>query len=73
MMLSRKWNMIRLLRLLMGCAIVIQAIVEKEVIFGLVGLAFAVMALFNFSCCGSGTCYTNSKKESGKEISYEEV
>ena len=73
MLLSRKWNMIRLLRLLMGSAIVIQAIVEKEVMLGLVGLAFAVMALFNFSCCGAGTCYTNSKKENGKEISYEEV
>lgn len=73
--LFHNWNFIRLLRLLLGIIIIVQAIINKDWIFGLAGLFFAGMALFNQGCCGTGACYTPIKKEftKNKEITYEEV
>jgi hypothetical protein len=62
----KKWDFNRILRILMGAAIIIQSIVEKEIIFGLVGAAFIGMAIFNKSCCGSGTCNINTVNKNVK-------
>jgi len=69
------WNWMRVIRLLAGIAILIQAVVNKDTVFGVAGVLFASMALFNTGCCGVGGCNTpikNSNK-STEEISYEEV
>ena len=69
------WNIMRFLRLTIGIAIIIQAIIAKDFMFGFIGLLFSGMALFNIGCCGAGGCYTPTKEqaENKKEISYEEV
>lgn len=69
------WNFMRVLRLLAGIAIVIQAVANKDTVFGVAGLLFTIMALFNTGCCGTGGCYTPIKKttKNTEEISYEEV
>ena len=69
------WNFIRSFRLIIGCAIIIQAIIAKDILFGFAGLLFTGMALFNVGCCGNGGCNTPVKNniESKKNSTYEEV
>jgi hypothetical protein len=71
------WNFMRIIRLVLGLAIFVQAILSRDMMFGLVGLFISGMAVFNIGCCGTGGCYTPPKKnfipETNKEIIYEEV
>ena len=69
------WNFFRWLRLLAGLAVIVQAVLTKDLLFALAGLLFAAMAIFNIGCCGSGACYLPSQRntKSVKEITYEEV
>lgn len=73
--LLSNWNFIRVLRLLMGIAIIVQAVLARDIMFGIAGALFTVLAIFNMGCCGSGACYTPVKKDAAnkKEIIYEEV
>ena len=69
------WNIIRFLRLGIGLVILVQAVMAADILFGLIGLLFTGMAVFNASCCGAGSCAAPpAKNDNGsKEISYEEV
>ncbi len=69
------WTFFRVLRLLIGLAIIVQAIIAKDSLFGLAGLVFTSMAVFNAGCCGTGGCNTPIKKTEKplKDITYEEV
>lgn len=74
-LILNNWNIIRFLRLGIGLAILVQAIVAADILFGLVGLLFTGMAVFNASCCGSGACATTPSvnKTGSKDVSYEEI
>lgn len=70
------WNFIRLLRLIMGVAILVQGVITKDVLFGIAGLLFTGMAVFNLGCCGgTGNCAAPPQKKDtvSKDIYYEEV
>ena len=70
------WNFIRAFRLLIGLAILVQAIATRDWLFAFAGILFSGMALFNVACCGMGGCPTPIKSNSvhtPQEISYEEV
>lgn len=70
------WNFLRWMRLLIGVAILVQAIVSKDWLFGLAGVFFTALPLLNIGCCGVNGCSTPFNKEKeikNKEISYEEV
>jgi hypothetical protein len=71
----QNWNFFRVLRLVAGIAILVQAVLAKDILFGIAGLWFTAMPLFNIGCCATGNCSTGTKKptEPEKEISYEEV
>ncbi len=73
--LTTNWNFFRIVRLLIGLAIMVEAFVMKDVAFGAAGLAFSLMALFNTSCCGMNSCNTPIKNSNSKtEITvYEEI
>ncbi|MEP7278366.1 MAG: hypothetical protein ABI813_06975 [Bacteroidota bacterium] len=58
------WNILRALRLIIGMAIIIQAIFSKDILFGMAGLLISGMAVLNIGCCGIGTCYTPVKQVS---------
>ena len=69
------WTFLRFLRLILGLAVIAQAIILKDTLLGVAGLLFSSMAVFNFGCCGSAGCAAPAKK-SGKTINdttYEEV
>lgn len=69
------WTFIRIFRLGIGFAIFIQAIIAKDILFGLIGILFTGMAIFNQGCCSTAGCITATKKsiEPAKDITYEEV
>jgi hypothetical protein len=69
------WTLMRFLRLGIGIAILVQAIIAKDVLFAFLGLAFTAMPVFNIGCCGTGGCYApqDKKEDKTKDITYEEV
>ena len=69
------WNFMRLIRLGMGIAIIIQGVATKDIMFSAIGLLLTGMVVLNIGCCGASGCYTPVEKNSGstKEIIYEEV
>jgi len=68
------WNLVRVLRLIMGIAITVQAVMMKDVLFGATGFLFTIMPLFNMGCA-AGDCMAPPAREKTvtKEIVYEEV
>ncbi len=71
----KNWTFIRLLRLVIGVAIIAQAISNNDFVFGFAGLLFSGMAIFNIGCCGTGSCNIFRKEgtTATKDINYEEV
>ncbi|MEX0637026.1 MAG: hypothetical protein WD135_09685 [Ferruginibacter sp.] len=67
------WNFLRAVRLLIGLSILTQAVLAKDGLFGLLGILFTAMPLFNIGCCGINSCTTPVNKMNKKEIIYEEV
>ncbi len=69
------FTFIRFLRLAIGIAILVQAVIAKDILLGIAGLLFTGMAVFNVGCCGSGACNISAKKndQTTKNIIYEEV
>lgn len=73
----KSWKFMRLLRLLFGIFAIAQAMINLDIILGLLGLVIGGMAFLNIGCCSVNECYTssqntNSKKEI-KDIEFEEV
>jgi hypothetical protein len=72
------WNFMRILWLLMGIGIVIQASTEKNFLMMLPGLYFVFASIANIGCF-AGSCATGfspnkeNKNEAITEIGYEEV
>ncbi|MEO6671319.1 MAG: hypothetical protein ABIN36_17685 [Ferruginibacter sp.] len=68
------WNFMRVLRLIISAAVVLQSFILKDIMFGIAGFLIAGMAIFNIGCCGTGNCNVTKKyNDPKKEISYEEV
>lgn len=69
------WTFSRLLRLGMGIAIIVQAFIAKDILFGFLGSLLTAMPLFNMGCSGTQGCYVPPEKihDNTKEITYEEV
>lgn len=70
------WNWFRIVRLLLGCIIIGQAFLMKDVMLGVAGLVFSLMAMFNVSCCGVNGCSMPKQKLKQNEkvdIQYEEI
>lgn len=65
----------RALRLLLGLAVLVQAIILKDTLLGIAGLLFSGMAIFNKSFCGPAGCAVPVKRRSKitAETTYEEV
>lgn len=69
------WTFMRFLRLAMGVAILVQAVITKDLLFAFAGIVFTVMPVFNIGCCGTAGCAAPppKKQNTTKEITYEEV
>ena len=70
------WNFMRILRVVLGTAIMVQGIVARDTIAIILGVAFAGMAVANIGCCGAGGCAVNNNNTTNNKIEnihYEEV
>ena len=69
------WNVMRLLRLILGLIIIVQGIRGNDWSFILLGSLFSLMPIFNVGCCGASGCNTSYVKTNKniKEVTYEEV
>lgn len=68
----QRWDFVRVLRLVLGGAILIQGIVANDVPTMLLGSLFGGMALANIGCCGTGGCIINTPNTSTKKTSSSE-
>lgn len=67
------WNIIRGLRLVIGLAALIQGIVQKDMVLGLLGIVLLFTALANVGCCGAASCPVDIKENKNRKINYEEL
>ena len=69
------WTFMRFLRLGVGIAILVQAIIARDMLFAFAGIIFTAMPVFNVGCCGTAGCAAPPKKNQGttNDITYEEV
>lgn len=72
--ISCGWNIIRLMRMLMGIAATAQGIIQKEGWFIAAGVLLLLSALFDIACYSSAGCTVPLQRgEAIKEIDYEEL
>ncbi len=76
--LLKGWNWIRIFRLVVGTAALVQGILYHNNVLGMMGGLLLVQAVFNMGCCGVGGCAVPSKSQAKnqepiKSIDYEEV
>ena len=73
--LTNQWNVFRIVRLVLGVAVIIQGIIASEILLVIAGIVVSGMALLNAGCCGAAGCHVpvSKKKTNAEEISYEEV
>ena len=69
------WNFMRFVRLGLGIAIIVQAVIVKDLTMGIAGILLTGMPVFNIGCCGVSSCNApvNKKQQTIKEITYKEV
>jgi hypothetical protein len=79
-LLMTGWNFMRVIRLILGAMLLIQAIQTKFVAAGLLGGLLLFQAISNTGCCGAGGCAVpnsrnakTNEKSGIDEIEYEEV
>lgn len=73
------WNIVRLLRLLIGLGLLIQGITGHHTIMIAIGGLLFLQGVLNMGCCGPA-CNTNSFQKAGKKaltneeaIDFEEI
>ena len=68
------WNFIRILRLVLGITILMQGIVAKDTLPGVLGLILGGMAVANMGCCGANGCAISKPlTKKTQRIHHEEV
>jgi hypothetical protein len=69
------WNFMRIVRLVLGIAIIVQSVLGKDWGMTVVGILFTSMPIFNIGCCANSGCSVPPKysKPKTEDITYEEV
>jgi hypothetical protein len=69
------WTILRMLRLAIGIAILVQAIIAKDILFAFAGLIFTAMPVFNLGSCSAAGSEALPKRhqDKTKDIIYKEV
>ena len=66
------WNFIRILRLVLGVAILVQGIISKDIPSIFLGIVFAALPFFNVGCCGSNSCAIDSARAIKNKINIDD-
>jgi len=68
------WNVVRLIRLVIGVAILVQGIIGNNVTSILAGALLGGMAMANIGCCGTNSCSVNkTPHDKSNKVNYEEL
>lgn len=68
------WNFMRIFRLVLGVAVLVQGGVAKDAITIIIGVLFGGMAVANIGCCGTNGCAINTTtNDKTKTTNYEEI
>lgn len=69
------WHFVRLLRLVLGVAILVQGILARDVTSMVLGALFVLMAVVNVGCCGAKGCSVSTMSDNitRRRINYEEL
>lgn len=74
--LLKNWNIVRIIRLLMGIGIMYQGFSAGDKTIGFLGFIFTILPLLNQGCCGINGCENTTKKSNlnhNEEFLYEEI
>jgi hypothetical protein len=73
--LTKNWNFMRIIRLVIGGYALIEAIKGQDTLMGLLGFVLVGMSLLNVGCGaqGCGIPMQKSNQNEPEELSYEEV
>lgn len=72
--LTSGWHFMRILRLVLAFIIGMQAIEYVDMLAGTLAILLLVQAATNTACCGTSSCSTPIKKNTGNEpIIFEEI
>ncbi|MER3465140.1 MAG: hypothetical protein C4329_12730 [Chitinophagaceae bacterium] len=68
------WSVMRGLRLLIGLLVIVQSVMQKDVLLGVLVTFLLLTAIANIGCCDSNGCTVNNRNRiKEKEIEYEEL
>ena len=63
------WHIVRIIYLIIGAMLLVQAMQSRELPFALVGGIFLFQSIFNTGCCGmSGAFKAHDKAEAQKSL-----
>jgi hypothetical protein len=74
--MTRRWDILRVIRLVLGLAVAIQGIMDSEVILVMAGGLVASMALLNKGCCSTAGCevrHSSGNKNKVVEVTNDKV
>lgn len=66
----------RFLRFGLAVFVLIEAVRNYDVMFGIIGFVLLLQSIFNVGCCNNGACYTGKVEPNDnetKEVIFEEV
>ena len=70
----QRWNLMRILRLVLGISILVQGIVAKDAMIIVLGVLFSGMTIANIGCCGTSGCTINRRSANKTQrIDYEDL
>lgn len=59
--LLKNWDLLRIVRLLVGLLIIFMSIAENQIILSIIGVLLLIQAVLNFGC-GPNGCDINSNR-----------
>jgi len=75
--LFTNWHLVRILRLVFGIFVLVQAVTMRDAVAGMISALFLFQAFTNTGCCGASGCAVPSssvsKEQKIEAVEYEEI
>lgn len=74
--LFTNWHLVRILRLVFGIFVLVQAVTMRDALAGMISALFLFQAFTNTGCCGASGCAvpsTINKDQKIEAVEYEEI
>ena len=75
--LFTNWHLVRILRLVFGVFVLVQAVTMRDALGGMISALFLYQAIANTGCCGASGCAVPAtsvnKDQKIEEVEYEEI